>query len=82
VNTSETIVIVGAGLAGAKSAEALRSQGFTGRLVLLGAEQHRPYERPPLSKDYLIGKVGREEVFVHGPDWYGEHDVQLGLGTR
>jgi 3-phenylpropionate/trans-cinnamate dioxygenase ferredoxin reductase subunit len=73
-------VIVGAGLAGAKSAEALRSQGFTGRLVLLGAEQHRPYERPPLSKDYLNGKVGREEVFVHGPDWYGEHDVQLGLG--
>ena len=50
-----TIVIVGACLAGAKTAEALREQGFDGRVVLVGAEQHLPYERPPLSKGYLQG---------------------------
>ncbi len=53
MTASDTFVIVGAGLAGAKAAEALRDQGFDGRLVLLGAELHRPYERPPLSKGYL-----------------------------
>ena len=52
----ETFAIVGAGLAGAKAAETLREEGFDGRLVLLGAEEERPYERPPLSKDYLRGE--------------------------
>ena len=52
-----TIVIVGASLAGAKTAEALREQGFDGRVVLVGAEQHLPYERPPLSKGYLQGSA-------------------------
>ena len=60
-----TFVIVGAGLAGAKAAEALRDEGFDGRLVLLGAEPHLPYERPPLSKGYLQGKAERDDVFVH-----------------
>jgi 3-phenylpropionate/trans-cinnamate dioxygenase ferredoxin reductase subunit len=72
-----TFAIVGAGLAGAKAAEALRAEGFTGRIVLLGAEPHRPYERPPLSKDYLQGKAGRDAVFVHPAEWYPEHRVEL-----
>lgn len=67
--TSETFVIVGGGLAGAKAAEALRSQGFDGRLVLLDGEHHAPYERPPLSKDYLQGKTPREKVFAHAHYW-------------
>ena len=70
-------VIVGAGLAGAKAAEALREQGFDGRVILVGAEAHRPYERPPLSKGYLSGKSDREKVFVHTEDWYAEHRVEF-----
>jgi 3-phenylpropionate/trans-cinnamate dioxygenase ferredoxin reductase component len=77
----QVVVIVGGGLAGAKAAEALRSQGFDGRIVLIGEEEIRPYERPPLSKDYLQGKVDRETIFVHPADWYGTHDVELLLGT-
>jgi 3-phenylpropionate/trans-cinnamate dioxygenase ferredoxin reductase component len=73
-------VIVGAGLAGAKAAEALRDQGFDGQVTLLGEEPYRPYERPPLSKDYLTGQTGREGVFVHEEDWYTRHQVDLRLG--
>ena len=76
-----TIVIVGASLAGAKTAEALRDQGFDGRVVLVGAEQHLPYERPPLSKGYLQGSAPRDEVFVHPQSWYDDHDIDLRLGT-
>jgi cation diffusion facilitator CzcD-associated flavoprotein CzcO len=54
---TETFVIVGAGLAGAKAAQMLREEGFDGRLVLIGDEPERPYERPPLSKDYLRGEA-------------------------
>jgi 3-phenylpropionate/trans-cinnamate dioxygenase ferredoxin reductase subunit len=79
MSSSETFVIVGSGLAGAKAAEALRDQGFDGRIVLIGAEQHLPYERPPLSKGYLAGSAGREKVFVHPESWYAEHDVELRL---
>jgi 3-phenylpropionate/trans-cinnamate dioxygenase ferredoxin reductase subunit len=77
-----TFVIVGASLAGAKAAETLRSEGFTGRVVLLGAEQERPYERPPLSKGYLLGKDERSSIYVHEEGWYAEHEVDLRLGTR
>jgi 3-phenylpropionate/trans-cinnamate dioxygenase ferredoxin reductase subunit len=76
-----TFAIVGAGLAGAKAAEALRTEGFDGRIVLLGAEPHRPYERPPLSKGYLQGSADRGTVYVHPPEWYAEHQVDLRLGT-
>jgi 3-phenylpropionate/trans-cinnamate dioxygenase ferredoxin reductase component len=76
-----TFVIVGAGLAGAKAAETLRDEGFDGSVVLIGDEEERPYERPPLSKDYLMGKAERESVYVHPEDWYVEHAVDLRLGT-
>jgi 3-phenylpropionate/trans-cinnamate dioxygenase ferredoxin reductase component len=75
------VVIVGASLAGAKAAEALREQGFAGRIVLVGDETVRPYERPPLSKEYLQGKAEQNTIFVHDPDWYPGHDVDLRLGA-
>lgn len=74
-------VIVGASLAGAKAAETLRSEGFDGRVVLLGAESERPYERPPLSKGYLLGKDEKSSIYVHDVGWYAEHDVDLRLST-
>ena len=75
-------VIVGAGLAGAKAAQTLREEGFAGPVVLLGDEEERPYERPPLSKGYLLGKDPRESAYVHPADWYAAHDVDLRLGIR
>src|SRR4051812_15757244 len=80
MTTSKTFVIVGASLTGAKAAETLRTEGFEGRVVLIGAEHERPYERPPLSKDYLRGEVGREQVYVHDEGYYAEHDIELRLG--
>src|SRR3954464_11278446 len=77
----QTHVIIGAALAGAKAAEALREEGFDGRVVLVGEEDERPYERPPLSKDYLRGESEREKAYVHPESWYEEHDVDLRTGT-
>jgi 3-phenylpropionate/trans-cinnamate dioxygenase ferredoxin reductase subunit len=77
-----TFVIIGGGLAGAKAAEALRDNGFDGEIVLFGAEEHLPYERPPLSKDYLADKKGLPDFTVNPEDWYREHDVDLRLGTE
>jgi 3-phenylpropionate/trans-cinnamate dioxygenase ferredoxin reductase subunit len=76
------IVIAGAGLAGAKTAEALRGQGFDGRITLVGNETHRPYDRPPLSKDYLAGKSDRDAVFVHQSGWYADNEIDLRLGME
>ncbi len=81
MTTDATYVIAGASLAGAKAAEALRAEGFDGRVILIGQETERPYERPPLSKDYLLGKAERESIYVHPEQWYAEHDVDLRLGT-
>jgi 3-phenylpropionate/trans-cinnamate dioxygenase ferredoxin reductase component len=78
---TESFVIVGGGLAGATAAQVLREEGFGGRIVLLGDEPERPYERPPLSKGYLQGSSPREKVFVHEAGWYAEHDVELRLAT-
>jgi 3-phenylpropionate/trans-cinnamate dioxygenase ferredoxin reductase component len=78
---SETFVIIGAGLAGAKAAEALREKGFDGQLLLFGQERHRPYERPALSKGYLAGSAERESVFVHPAGWYDDNHVELRLDT-
>ncbi|MFW6205068.1 MAG: NAD(P)/FAD-dependent oxidoreductase [Actinomycetota bacterium] len=77
----QTFVIVGGGLAGAKAAETLREEGFDGRVVLLADEVEVPYERPPLSKGYLLGVEERESAQVHPESWYAEHDVELRLGT-
>src|SRR5215469_8013561 len=79
---SQAFVIVGAGLAGAKAAEALRGGGFDGRLTLIGAEEHLPYVRPPLSKEYLAGKAERETVFVHDQAWYQQQEIDLRLGRQ
>ncbi len=75
------VVIVGASLAGATAAQTLRDEGFSGSVVLVGDEPSRPYERPPLSKGYLLGNDERDSIFVHPADWYAEHDVELRLGT-
>jgi 3-phenylpropionate/trans-cinnamate dioxygenase ferredoxin reductase subunit len=81
MTTQRTFVIVGAGLAGAKAAETLRTEGFDGRVVLIGAESERPYERPPLSKGLLLGTADRDSPYVHEAGWYAAHDVELRTGT-
>ena len=81
MTTPRTIVIVGAGLAGAKAAETLREEGYDGRLALVGAEAERPYERPPLSKGYLQGEAERDSVYVHEPGFYEERAIELRVGT-
>jgi 3-phenylpropionate/trans-cinnamate dioxygenase ferredoxin reductase subunit len=80
MTADQTFVIVGASLTGAKAAEELRAEGFDGRVVLVGAEAERPYERPPLSKEYLRGEAGREKVYVHEEGFYAGRDIELRLG--
>ena len=82
MSAESTYVIVGASLTGAKAAETLREEGFDGNIVLLGEEHERPYERPPLSKGYLLGKDDRSSIFVHEEGWYAENGVDLRLGVR
>jgi 3-phenylpropionate/trans-cinnamate dioxygenase ferredoxin reductase subunit len=82
MSTQQTFVIVGAGLAGAKAAEALRTNGFSGKVILIGVEAERPYDRPPLSKGYLLGTTEREKIYIHPAQWHLEHDVDLRLDTR
>jgi 3-phenylpropionate/trans-cinnamate dioxygenase ferredoxin reductase subunit len=82
MSTVRHVVIVGGGLAGAKTAEALRAQEFDGDVTLLAAEPQLPYERPPLSKGYLIGKASFDEAVVHPEDWYRDHRIDLRRGTR
>jgi 3-phenylpropionate/trans-cinnamate dioxygenase ferredoxin reductase subunit len=75
--SEQTFIIVGASVAGAKAAEELRTAGFDGRLLLIGAERERPYERPPLTKDYLRGESPREKAYVHEQSFYEEHRIEL-----
>jgi 3-phenylpropionate/trans-cinnamate dioxygenase ferredoxin reductase subunit len=75
-----TLLIVGASLAGAKAAEGARTTGYDGRIVLVGAEPERPYERPPLSKDVLRGEKDSETARVHDEGYYDEHGVELLTG--
>jgi 3-phenylpropionate/trans-cinnamate dioxygenase ferredoxin reductase subunit len=77
----DTFVIVGGGLAAAKAVEGLREGGFDGRVVVVAAEPHAPYERPPLSKGYLLGSEELASAFVHPPDWYAAQGVDLQLAT-
>jgi len=79
--SKQTFVIVGASLAGGKAAETLRDLGFEGRVVLIGSEPERPYQRPPLSKDYLSAKVGLEKVYLHAEDFYASHEIELRTAT-
>jgi 3-phenylpropionate/trans-cinnamate dioxygenase ferredoxin reductase subunit len=76
-----TFLIAGASLAGAKAAETLRDEGFDGEIVLLGAEPELPYERPALSKGYLLGQDERASIYVHPEEWYAEHRVDLRRGV-
>jgi 3-phenylpropionate/trans-cinnamate dioxygenase ferredoxin reductase component len=80
--STQTFVIVGGGLAGAKAAEALREEGFDGRVVLLGEEDVAPYERPPLSKEYLQGEAQRDVIWAEEEGWYEAHDVELRTSTK
>ncbi|MEZ0364449.1 NAD(P)/FAD-dependent oxidoreductase [Mycobacterium sp. pUA109] len=82
MSRSDTFVIIGGGLAGAKAAEALRGNNFDGRVVLIAEEQRLPYERPPLSKEYLAGKKTLSDFTVESAQWYRDHDVDLRLGVR
>jgi len=77
----DPFVIVGAGLAGATAAQTLREEGFTGRVVLIGEETDPPYERPPLSKDYLMGRADRDATFVHPRHWYADQGIDLRTGV-
>jgi 3-phenylpropionate/trans-cinnamate dioxygenase ferredoxin reductase subunit len=76
------VVVVGASLAGATAAVRLRALGFEGEVTLVGAEPHLPYERPGLSKGYLIGELAKERLLVHQPEVYDDNDIRLVLGTR
>ena len=82
MSETRTIVIVGASLAGAKAAETLRREGFAGRVVLIGEERDRPYERPPLSKGYLRGDEEEIKIFVHDEGFYAEQGIELRTSTR
>lgn len=79
---STRFVIIGGGLAGAKAVEALRGNGFDGQVTLFADEEHLPYERPPLSKEYLTGKKTLTDFTVQSSDWYRDHDADLRLGAR
>lgn len=78
----QTYVIVGAGLAGASAAEALRAEGFDGRILLIGEEQDPPYQRPPLSKELLRGEVAPDFPSLRAPDFYDRAAIELHLGDR
>jgi 3-phenylpropionate/trans-cinnamate dioxygenase ferredoxin reductase component len=78
----ETFAIVGASLAGGGAAATLRQEGFDGRVILIGAEPQLPYERPPLSKDYLRGESSFEQALVQPPDFYGENGIETRFGVR
>jgi 3-phenylpropionate/trans-cinnamate dioxygenase ferredoxin reductase component len=79
---SRRFVVVGASLAGAKAAQTLRKEGFEGAITLVGEEPVRPYERPPLSKEYLRGEAGRDQLFVHAEGFYRAADIELRVSER
>ncbi|MGH2994385.1 MAG: NAD(P)/FAD-dependent oxidoreductase [Solirubrobacterales bacterium] len=75
-------LIIGGGMAGAHCAAELRKQGTDGEVLLVGREPHPPYERPPLSKEYMRAEASTEDAYVHPPAWYGENGVELLTGTN
>src|SRR5450631_1382833 len=82
MDTDQTFVIVGASLAGAKAAETLRTEGFDGRVELIGEESERPYERPMLSKEYLRGEKPSAKLYVHDEGFYADNNIELMTGTH
>ena len=76
------VVVVGAGQAGASCVARLRNKGFDGRITLIGAEAVPPYQRPPLSKAYLLGEMALERLYLRPAAFYDEQDIDLRLGTR
>ena len=80
--TPGSVLIVGAGLAGARCAETLRTEGYEGRVVLVGAEAEPPYERPALSKELLAGSRSDEDLALRTPDWWAEREIELVTGAR
>ena len=78
---SAPIVLVGGGLATGTAVRELRTQGYDGELVVIAGEPHAPYERPPLSKGYLLGKDPAEKALVNEESWYAAHDVDLRTGV-
>ena len=78
---ARTFVVVGAGMCGGAAVQELRQQGFDGRIVLVGEEPHLPYERPPLSKEYLRGEQERQALFLREEDWFREQEVDVRPGT-
>jgi len=76
------IVIVGAGHAGGRAAEALRAAGYKGPVTLIGEERHPPYERPPLSKELLAGIMPIEKIYLRPQETYAELGIELRLGAR
>ena len=81
-NTSETVIILGAGQAGGQCAASLRRGGFEGRIVLVGDEPHPPYQRPPLSKTYLSGEIDESRLWLQPPETWAEQAVELRLSSR
>ncbi len=82
VDGPASVVVVGGGFAAAHAVSTLRDEGFGGAITVVGAEPHLPYERPPLSKGYLLGKDTRNSVFVHGQAWYSDLDVDVMVDSR
>lgn len=82
MSDSQVFVIVGAGHAGGRAAQALRAAGFAGRVVLIGEEAYPPYERPPLSKQLMVADDGLEKARLHDPDYYEKQNIELHLNTR
>lgn len=82
MTSDSSIVIVGAGLAGAEAAFALREFGYAGRIVVIGRETWPPYERPPLSKSYLMGDLARDRLWLRPAQLYAEQNIELCLGTE
>ena len=79
---AETIVIVGAGQAAVQAVDALKRQGFAGRLVVVGEEREAPYQRPPLSKKFLAGELALERLALRPASFYAEARAELRLATR
>lgn len=79
---TDSVLIIGGGLAGATAAETLRSEGFDGRVIIAGEEDGAPYDRPPMSKDVLRGERAADATALHDEAWYLERDIEVLTGCR